>query len=1746
MEHYQQVEVHCGPLDVTLRYMPATSRVMSRADLGLVASVELSKADDSGIDALDAKVSICAKFQGKQLFTPIVIAKKISERAHQWDLRSKSHVNPEALGALPEQREGTLVVTVESLGKSVSEEFPLKILANTEFLLLPELWGMLASYVQTQDSALQLLREQVKELLDTQPVSSGRQELKNLAEACYQVLGQFEFQPDHSANSTAATNISITAGEESWQVPVVRLRTSGEVLRQGTATASELVLLYSAIAAACRLKPVLVIARGRLLAAVNLERPLNSAVVQGKMKPQNYLRGKKLLVFDPVQALNRVPFEKAVAEAEKYFELAQGLVDVRSQLANHITELPINESIEGFDAGEIMASNCALPNGDGAAEVAAEVATLDDDGSGEQGRIAENIEALEQIEVLEQGSKVDSPAEPPHRVQDWQRRLLDLKLTNPLLSLKTKAYKLELRQGMLAELEQLILAGHSLSLKDMKAIDPFDRGKGIEDATQLSDQTLRNKLLDQHKVHIDTNRSTYTNGLNELKKKSLTLAEETGNANLYLSLGELTYAKAGRTNKAPLFLVPVKLERSSKMAPFKIKCDGEGEIIPNYCLSEWLKKEYGLTLATLNELPEDSREIDILQVFTAISRELVETSAEMKVSQTAYLFIANFSTFNMWKDMSERWEKFMASPVFTHIATSPGRAFLDPNGDSDISTLKTDETKNILPIAADGSQLQAVVAATSGRSFVLQGPPGTGKSQTITNLIAANLMAGKKVLFVAEKQAALDVVKVRLEDIGLSKFVLDMHGTGNVNKAVRNQIKAAIDAKYSYEPELWKRYKSRLVKDINALQEYSTAIRTPNKLNKSLWGALTLSEDIKRNDDAKLISLPSGYAQNPNPSPDELEGLVEDVARNWVEPELLARWEGFDLSGSLNSLKEAALNLSAACAALAETSAFDQLIAGELSAAKTEEDLDSFLAVNQKQLLSRPQREEVEDTLALIKTVASQARSLKDLLEGLLAAYSQAFIEIGDLDQLEQAAAQARSWKLGRRARRRHFASILAGALQAELAVTAQKKLVKTYRPKKVMESVGQMRALRIQMAHILDQLDQLPELKKRLMLWDNDFVQHLEDFQASIELQEKLPIWLWSAGELAELRQALKRLESSERTWRELTQAPECNLGGQELKTHIDQWIQRGQQVEQDLPKLRQVATLNKAIQALQSQGLDELADHLKHQQLTPAQVEASLELALCAQSIEERLAAFELDNFDAVKQQELTQKTNKNWRQVRDMYRQVLPAKLFEARGWTNQPDQDTQQLRMQLDAKRNSASIRTLFSKYGQQILNATPCVMASPASLATHIEPGALMFDLVVFDEASQVTVPQAMGAIGRAKAAVIVGDNKQMPPTNFFAANQDDDMAEDIETINDLESILDEAMEVRLPSLMLTWHYRSQTESLIAFSNQHYYSNELATLPAAGQMPGTGIFWRRVDGHFMRKADPHYQANKLNTNEVEAKAIIEEISRRLNDPLTKDQSLGVVTMNAKQMDLITTLLEESDDPLIAEHMPGEGVAPDKTIFVKNLENVQGDERDVILMSVGFSKDPLKNRLPLNFGPLNRQGGQRRLNVAVTRARSAVVVFASFDPEDMQLTKNSAQGLQDLRDYLLLARDGVKSDTSTRADRQAILLRDLLAKALRERGWQVQSDYGLSAYKVDIALRKPGQENWQFALIMDSQRWANLATVTDRELTPLFLEQKLGWIQTIRVYTPQLTEGIEQYADALTSRLEKKLKGDCLWD
>ncbi len=367
---------------------------------------------------------------------------------------------------------------------------------------------------------------------------------------------------------------------------------------------------------------------------------------------------------------------------------------------------------------------------------------------------------------------------------------------------------------------------------------------------------------------------------------------------------------------------------------------------------------------------------------------------------------------------------------------------------------------------------------------------------------------------------------------------------------------------------------------------------------------------------------------------------------------------------------------------------------------------------------------------------------------------------------------------------------------------------------------------------------------------------------------------------------------------------------------------------------------------------------------------------------------------------------------------------------------------------------------------------PCTLVSPDSLARFFPPQPGLFDLVVFDEASQIRVADAIGALGRADAAVVVGDSKQMPPTSFAESTwigsadasgrsgqgvggtagdaMDFDPDEVTETaVEDEESILAECVQAGLTRRWLSWHYRSQDETLIAFSNRRYYEDRLSSFPspisgaADPSTHGHGVNLVRVQGTFLRSG----AGQSLRTNPIEAVAVVTEIRDRFAAATESVPSIGVVTFNAQQRTHIEALLRDLHDERITEALDrtdGEG------LFVKNLENVQGDERDVILFSTAFSANA-RGVLPLNFGPLNQVGGERRLNVAITRARRQVIVFSSFDPEDLRAEETSSQGIKDLRAYLDLARAGSGDSVGTSprapaADRH----RDEIAAALRDRG------------------------------------------------------------------------------------------------
>ncbi|CAA9252697.1 MAG: FIG00832862: hypothetical protein, partial [uncultured Corynebacteriales bacterium] len=508
----------------------------------------------------------------------------------------------------------------------------------------------------------------------------------------------------------------------------------------------------------------------------------------------------------------------------------------------------------------------------------------------------------------------------------------------------------------------------------------------------------------------------------------------------------------------------------------------------------------------------------------------------------------------------------------------------------------------------------------------------------------------------------------------------------------------------------------------------------------------------------------------------------------------------------------------------------------------------------------------------------------------------------------------------------------------------------------------------------------------------------------------------------------------------------------------------------------------------------------------LDPDGARQAFEAGLAAASVRERLHATGLDRFDRVAHERSIARFVAASAAARAHLATSIPRQVLQRRGFDPEATGGrVGGLRRQLGRQRGGMRIRELMTEYGDVITRALPCVLVSPESLARFFPATAGLFDIVVFDEASQVRVADAIGAMGRARSVVVVGDSKQLPPTSVAESGTDPEAgAGEDDVVPDEESILTECVQARVASHRLSWHYRSRDEALIAFSNAHYYDGALATFPAPA-VAGTGVSLVRVDGRFHRSGP----AATLRTNPAEAEAVVAEIVRRFAASPDRAPSLGVVTFNLQQRAYVEGLLRDTGDPRLVEALEdADG------LFVKNLENVQGDERDVVLFSTAFSPDE-RGVLPLNFGPLNRSGGERRLNVAVTRARRQVVVFSSFAPEQLRTEETASVGLRHLRTYLEMAARGpdvlpVSTTRRVRRDRH----REEVAARLRERGVPVRTDVGLSGFALDLVL---GDD--RVAVLLDGPEWSSRLTARDRDALPReVLVDVLGWPAVERVWLP----------------------------
>jgi very-short-patch-repair endonuclease len=427
----------------------------------------------------------------------------------------------------------------------------------------------------------------------------------------------------------------------------------------------------------------------------------------------------------------------------------------------------------------------------------------------------------------------------------------------------------------------------------------------------------------------------------------------------------------------------------------------------------------------------------------------------------------------------------------------------------------------------------------------------------------------------------------------------------------------------------------------------------------------------------------------------------------------------------------------------------------------------------------------------------------------------------------------------------------------------------------------------------------------------------------------------------------------------------------------------------------------------------------------------------------------------------------------------------------------------IRKEMNKKRRHLAIRKLIQQAGRAIQQVKPVFMMSPMSVATYLEQGAVEFDLVVFDEASQVKVVDAMGSILRGKQVVVVGDTKQMPPTDFFgkAIELDDEEAEESETA-DIESILGMFLSQGAPEVMLRWHYRSRHDSLIAVSNEEFYDGKLMIFPSPGVNPqASGLKYRYLP-------DTQYERGGSRTNPGEARAVAEAVMEHATHH--PDLTLGVVAFSTAQRDRILMEVErlrrerpEHESFFTNDRPDGEG------FFVKNLENVQGDERDIIYISIAYGRTTAGN-ISQSFGPVNREGGERRLNVLITRARLGMEVFTNLTADDLKITATSPFGVKSLRNFLKFAESGnLERPNETGKDTDSPF-EDEVLDAIRKMGYDVEPQVGSAGFFIDMAVRDPNKPGrYVLAVECDGAQYHSSASARDRDRLRQAVLEGLGW-------------------------------------
>jgi len=1625
------------------------------------------------------------------------------------------------LSDLQEATHGNITVTVTqeySSGEMVEEiamEIPLEFRATNEFLNFPGLHGSLATFIQPNAHEITPILRAASDLLHSKTGDGALDGYQRGNRRAYQIAGALY----EALRKLQATYINPPA---SFENTGQKVRTTRQVVQQKFGTCIDLSVLYAAVLEAAGLHPLVFITETHAFVGFYATEYYGEHVVTTDPNTISNLVDSNLVIPVELTGVNpgsKVKFKAAVKLADSFFtgrfETVRALTDVVRARMTGIKPMVTSEGA-GFTP------------------------VSDEEAAEERPFVARsslrNLTSDFDVDETVTGHLVqEDPA--PARVKNWKRELLDLSLRNPLLNLPRgqRLVELLLPSGQLAELDDVLHAGKKVTLLANDALSEVHVAKGITAASELAESELRFMFRSFRQVFISSATTRAKRQLQKLQRTAHTLSQETGSNYLYITLGHLVFTKPnGDEARAPLYLLPVKL-RGGKITPYSIRIDGEEIATPNRCLIQWLRNVHGVAFDALNEPPTDEHGIAINTALKDLREQFVEQRVPFRIEETAALAILRFSTFQIWNDLNDNWEELLENSVVNHLVHSPGETFSQPvETNSDFA-----EEDLLLPVPADSSQMEAVVRTANGESFVLEGPPGTGKSQTITNMIAHLISTGKTVLFVAEKQAALDVVNKRLDATSLSQFALELHGKNQAMSSIRDQLARSLETPEAHSDAAnghqrdWRIEHGKLAGLIRELNQYPERIHQQNSAGESLW---TSYQKLNDNDDVPAANIPLSWLETEHDVDAIIDVVVDfsQVAAGELRPAhpwLLACAEP-DSASSAQALETAEK--------LAE------LLKQVEADADLEQTLNGFPGPNTLQPVTHvlenlhelPPLNSISDLNE--ENWREHERNVTDAMQSFFSAHQQVLGVFNEhvFDEPQLGEHLARAERLENK-----FLSDFRLRKQRQFLANHSRHTSATYDSHAAVAALRDINQTQAAGIELLESLrnTRIISLPDQWRPWHPS---------AAELVQNQLSLTHSYAAVNSEAPHALSSLLSTQNhhptvielarvwgAWLKVLSPGELQLSSwasSREDSWVDSWKAASTTWVDDLQRRnftswQRMARVNQHVDRLVEHGLTDFASQLLRGEIAPSDAVAAFGHGIARTSFEERSAWAGVDYHDSEHLDRLGAGYNQQAEVIRHLLKTKLPELIINQRPFPPGVLRgEVAELKRQIERKRGGYSFRELTKRYPQAILSLTPCFLMSPGSVAHFLDQASITFDVVIFDEASQIRVPQAVGSLGRAKSAVVVGDSKQMPPTRVMevrtSVDDPDDTGDEV-VVGDLESILSEAVESGLPQHWLSWHYRSSDESLINFSNNFYYDSKLITLPSP-RINDARVHLRHVGGLFDR--------GKSRTNQDEADAIIAEITRRLNDPSHRGESFGVVTFNIQQRDLILTLLEESED-LAVQHALNR--TDGEELFVKNLENVQGDERDVVMFSLAYSVDPETGILPLQFGPLLLQGGERRLNVAITRARSEIVLFTSFKASDIDLRRTKSVGMKHLRAYMESIEDwnAATQEVVDDSSQHGRIISELTQR-LHDAGLEVKPLLGASRLKVDLAVRQPGAEDWQLAILLDGPRWAGLDSVSDREGFPHLLENLVQWPHVHRLWLPAWLRDSEKEIQRIVDAVE----------